>query len=349
MSWDIITQDKTEFEKICRKKKQKLRGITYQDAIREATYQIMGRDNRVLVMGEGVDHYGWIFGTTKGLLEKYGSKRVFDTPIAENTMTGVAIGLALAGLRPIIVHMRMDFLLLAADQIINHMAKWSYMFGGKLKVPVVIRTLIGRGWGSAAQHSQSLQALFMHVPGLKIVMPATPYDAKGLLISSVLDESPVIYIDTRLLYGHVGYVPQKIYTVPLGKAEIRKKGKDITIVAVSYMVFEAIKCAEILQKENIECEVIDLRSIKPFDEETIIKSVKKTGRVIIADTGWTTAGITAEISARITEKIFRYLKAPIVRVALPDTPTPASYVLEKIFYPDRNTIISKVREIIKYK
>lgn len=349
MSWDIVTTDRTEFEKAAKLAGKELRGLTYRDAIKEALYQMMEKDDRIIVMGEGVDHYGWVFGTTAGLLEKFGAQRVFDTPIAENSMTGIAIGLSLAGMRPILVHMRNDFLLLAMDQMVNHAAKWKYMSGGRVNVPLVIRAIIGRGWGSAAQHSQSLQAYFMHTPGLKVVIPSSPYDVKGLLISSIEDEDPVVFIEARLIYEHIGYVPEEIYTVPIGKGTVRKEGKDITIVAVSYMVFESIKAAEELEKEGISIEVIDPRTIKPLDEEIIFKSVKKTGRVVIADTGWLTCGITAEISARITEKMFRYLKAPVLRVALPDTPTPASYVLEKTFYPDRSTIISKIREIVKYK
>ena len=349
MSWDIVTTDRTEFEKAAKLAGKELRGLTYRDAIKEALYQMMEKDDRVIVMGEGVDHYGWIFGTTAGLLEKFGAQRVFDTPIAENSMTGIAIGLSLAGMRPIFVHMRNDFLLLAMDQMVNHAAKWKYMTGGKVGVPIVIRAIIGRGWGSAAQHSQSFQAYFMHTPGLKVVIPSSPYDVKGLLISSIEDKDPVVFIEARLIYEHIGYVPEEIYTVPLGKGTIRKEGKDITIIAVSYMVFESIKAAEELEKEGISVEVIDPRTIKPLDEEIIFESVKKTGRAVIADTGWLTCGITAEISARISEKMFKYLKAPILRIALPDTPTPASPILEKAFYPDKKKIISAVKKVLGSK
>ncbi len=346
MSWERVYTERSEFERACKASGRKLRGLTYRQAIKEALTLIMENDKSVFIMGEGVDDSAGIFGTTTGLQKNFGRERVFDTPIAENTITGIALGASLSGMKPIVVHMRMDFLLLAMDQIVNHISKWHYMFGGKLKTPLVIRTIIGRGWGSAAQHSQSLQGLFLHIPGLKVIMPASPYDVKGLLIASIKDEAPVIFIEHRWLYEHIGNVPEGFYSVPIGKGVVKKSGKDVTIVGISYMVFEALKVAEILEREGIKIEVIDIRTVKPLDEEIIFKSVKKTGRLIIADTGWLTGGVGAEISARVTSSIFNYLKAPVLRVALPDCPTPASPTLEKAFYPGKEEIISAVKKVL---
>jgi pyruvate dehydrogenase E1 component beta subunit len=252
----------------------------------------------------------------------------------------------MAGMRPVLVHPRLDFMYLAMDQIINQAANWYYMFGGKVNVPLVIRGIINRGSEQAAQHSQAIQAMFAHVPGLKVVMPATPYDAKGLLISAVYDGNPVIYIDDRWLYDVKGNVPQKIYKVPIGKGIIRKRGKDLTIAATSYMVWEALGAAAELKKKNIDIEVIDLRTIKPLDKNLLFKSVRKTGRLIIVDAAWKTGGIAAEISAEICEEIFQYLKSPIKRITLLDVPAPASSVLEKVYYPNKNNIIKAVKEIL---
>jgi pyruvate dehydrogenase E1 component beta subunit len=332
-------------EKVSRPKGKGKREITYREAIKEALTQALEMDERIFIMGEGVDDPAGIFGTTLGLHNIFGRNRVFDVALAENGITGIAIGAALGGMRPILVHARMDFLVLAMDQIINHAAKWRYMFGGRVNVPLTIRTIIGGGWGSAAQHSQSLQALFMHIPGLKVIMPSAPYDAKGLLTASIADGNPVIFIEHRWLYDHSGYVPEEAYTIPMGKGVIRREGKDVTVVAASYMVFEAGIAAENLEKEGIDVEVIDLRSLKPLDENIIFNSIKKTGRLVIVDAGWKTGGISAEIAARASEKAFSYLKAPIQRVTLPDTPTPASPELEKSFYPRAPEIISAVREV----
>lgn len=242
-------------------------------------------------------------------------------------------------------HQRMDFMFYSFDQIINHAAKWHYMFGGEFSVPITIRSIIGRGWGQGAQHSQSLQALFSHIPGLKVVMPATPYDAKGLLISSVLDDNPVIFIEHRKLYDIKGDVPEKFYRIPLGKAEIKKKGKDVTIVAVSQMVIEAEKAADLLLKQGIDAEIIDLRTISPLDQESVFESVKKTGRLVVVDTSWLNCGIASEVSARVAQNVFSYLKAPIVRMAMPDAPVPTSSALEKIFYHDSEDIACVARNL----
>lgn len=321
------------------------RQLVYPEAIREALDQALSLDPRVFIMGQGVDDPMGMFGTTLGLQSKYGKDRVFDIPLSENGLMGVAIGAALVGRRPVYIFNRPDFLLLAMDQIVNHAAKWSYMFGGNISVPLVIRAVIGRGWGSAAQHSQSLHALFMHVPGLKVVMPSTAYDAKGLLFTSIADDNPVIFLEHRWLYKHTGNVPEKIYSVPFGKGLLRRPGNAVTIVGVSYMIVEALRAAEQLQKEGIDAEVIDLRTIKPFDEDIILNSVKKTGRIIIVDFGWKIAGLSAEIAAMVSEKGFNYLKAPIKRVNSADCPTPASYILEKEFYPSVDDIVLAAKEI----
>jgi pyruvate dehydrogenase E1 component beta subunit len=323
------------------------RVISYSSAILEATDQALARDPRVFLLGEGIDDASGVFGTTKGLQQKYGKDRVFDTPIAENTLTGIAAGAAMAGLRPVLIHSRMDFLLLSLDQLVNHASKWSYMFGGKVKVPMVVRTVSARGWGSGAQHSQCVQGMLMNVPGLKIAVPATPYDAKGLLISSIIDNGPVLFVEHRWLYKTIGSVPEAPYSIPFGKGVVRKAGSDITIVAVSWMVVEALKAAEKLKEDNISAEVIDLRTIKPIDEAIIFESLSKTGTLLIADTGWKTGGVAAEISAIAGEKAFRLLKRPIARVCCPDVPTPASDVLEKAFYPDSETIRTQAITLLK--
>lgn len=326
-----------------------MREITYCQAINEATVQLMSRYKNIFIMGLGVDDPKRIFGSTLGLSERFGKERVFETPISENAITGIAIGASLCGMRPIMTHQRMDFMFYAFDQIINHAAKWHYMFGGQFSVPITLRTIIGRGWGQGCQHSQSLQAIFAHIPGLKVVMPSTPYDAKGLLISSTLDDNPVIFIEHRRLYDVKGIVPREFYKIPLGKAEIRRKGKDITIVATSQMVLEAEKAAQGLLKYRIEAEVINLRSVRPLDEDLIFSSVKKTGRLLIADTGWRNCGIASEVSSRVTESIFSYLKSPIVRVTLADTPMPTSAALEKVVYPNSEDIVCEVKKMMSGK
>ena len=324
-----------------------MRQITYGQAINEALEQMMENDSRVFLIGLGVNSPWYVGATTQGLVEKFGKKRVIDTPVSENGFTGAGVGAALAGMRPVVIHPRMDFMYLALDQIANQAANWHYMFGGKICVPMVIRGIINRGGEQAAQHSQALQAIFTHIPGLKVVMPATPYDAKGLLISAIEDDNPVVYIDDRWLYDLKEDVPEKIYRTPIGKAAIRKTGKDITVVATSYMVQEALKAANDLAKENISVEVLDLRSPKPIDTETIFLSVKKTGRLVVADAAWKSYGATAEISALVSENIFSYLKAPIARVALSDTPAPAAYNLEKVYYPNYQNIITAIKNIIQ--
>ena len=345
MPWTKVPVDQGELEKAARLTAEGKRNITYRQAIKEALTQALETDRRTFILGEGVDDPGGIFGTTAGLQAKFGKSRVLDIPIAENGMTGVAIGAALAGMKPIMVHQRTDFLLMAMDQLVNHASKWRYMFGGKTGVSLTVRAIIGRGWGSAAQHSQSLQGLFMHVPGLKLVMPSTPYDAKGLLLSRIADGDPVIFIEHRWLYDTVGFVPEEKYLIPLGKGIIRKSGTGITLIGISHMAYEASKAAEILEKEGISPEVIDLRSLKPLDETLLLESVRKTGRLVTADGGWKTCGVGAEISALVAEKAFEYLKAPIIRVSLPDAPAPASSTLEQAYYSDANHIVSEIKKL----
>jgi len=322
------------------------RRLSYAEAIHEALDQALEFDPKVFILGQGVDDPSGIFGSTLNLHKKYGPDRVFDTPLAENGLMGIATGAAIGGMRPIYFHNRPDFLLLAMDQLVNHASKWSYMFGGAVNVPLVVWACIGRGWGSAAQHSQALQGLFMHVPGLKLIMPSTCYDSKGLLLSSIEDNNPVLIIDHRYNFKYQGFVPQRMYRVPIGKGVVRKTGKDITLVAISYMMYETYKAAEELAREGVDAEVIDLRTLRPFDEEIILNSVKKTGRLVVADCGWKTCGVCSEVMAVIAEKGFPFLKAPLRRVATPDLPTPASYILENAFYPDSSEILKAAREIL---
>lgn len=324
------------------------REIDYTQAVNEALDYALVCDERFFIMGQGINDSLGLFGTTKDLYKKHGTQRVFDTPLSENALTGVAIGAALTGMRPFYIHNRPDFLLMAMDQIANHAAKWNYMFGGDQKLPMVIWTVTARGWGSAAQHSQALQGLFLHIPGLKIVMPTTPYDSKGLILAAIADNNPVIIFEHRWLLKQKGYVPAEPYAVSIGKGYVRKQGKDVSIIAASYMVIEAMKAAEKLLEQGIDAEVIDLCSIKPLDEELILKSVGKTGRAVIADTGWITGGLAAEISALLCEKAFGKLKAPIKRVACPDVPTPASNVLEEAFYKDYQDILDAAFEVCSY-
>jgi pyruvate dehydrogenase E1 component beta subunit len=323
--------------------------LSYPEAVREALDQALELDPKVFVMGQGVDDPAGMFGTTLNLHKKYGSERVFDTPLSENGLMGIAVGAALGGMRPVYFHNRPDFLLLAMDQLVNHASKWRFMFGGALSVPMVVWACIGRGWGSAAQHSQALQGLFMHVPGLKLIMPSTAHDAKGLMLSAIADNNPVVIIEHRWNFRHKGLVPKEMYRVPIGKAAVRRTGKDVTVVAVSCMVIEAYKAAEELAKEGIETEVVDARTLRPLDEKTILASVAKTGRVVVADCGWKTGGVTAEIAALIAEKGFSSLKTPVRRVACPDVPTPAGYTLEEAFYVGAKEIAAAVRELAAWK
>ena len=323
-----------------------MREISYCQALLEAQDQLLQNDPDVFLMGEGVDDPKAIFESTKGLYEKYGVERVFDMPLAENGMTGVAIGAALNGMRPIMTHQRIDFTLYAMDQLVNHAAKRCYASGGRQSVPLTVRAVVGRGWGQGPQHSQSLQSMMAHVPGLKVVMPATPHDAKGLLMGSVYDDNPVIYIEHRRLYDEVGPVSEESYKESLGECVVRRPGTDATIVAFSYMQLEAAKAGAILEKLDIDVEVIDPRCLKPLDLQAINESVFKTGRLVVADLGWRFCGITAEIAASVTEEVFDMIKCPIKRIALPDVPTPTTPALEGAYYPDYRDIVQAIYEMV---
>lgn len=317
--------------------------IKYVEALNEAQDLCMAKDPKVFVFGLGVSDPAAIFGSTQNLYEKYGAKRVIDMPISENAMTGVALGAALAGMRPVMTHLRLEFALLAIDQIVNQAAKWHYMFGGRASVPMVIRMIVGRGWGQGAQHSQSLHSWFAHVPGLKVIMPATPYDAKGLLISAIEDNNPVICIEHRWLYNISGEVPEGLYKVSLEEPNVIRPGKDVTIVASSYATVEAINAAAELEKEGIDCEIIDLRTLNPLNDEKILESVNKTANLIVFDMGWKSGGFAAEIIARVVEKSKTALKNPPIRITLPDVPTPTSRALSNYYYPLPHDVANAAR------
>lgn len=325
-----------------------MRELTYAEAIREALRQEMRRDERIFLLGEDLGVYGGAFGVTHGLLEEFGEERVRDTPISEAAIAGAAIGAALTGMRPVAEIMFMDFITIAMEQLVNQGAKLRFMFGGKAKVPLVLRTPAGAGTGAAAQHSQSLEAWLVHVPGLKVVMPSTPYDAKGLLLASIRDDNPVIFVEHKLLYKTKGPVPEGDYTIPLGVADIKREGKDVTIIATSVMVLRALQAAEELAPEGIETEVVDPRTLKPFDAETVNRSVMKTGRALIVHEACTTGGVGAEIAARIAEgAAFDYLDAPIKRLAGLDIPIPYNRTLEYHTVPQVENIVEAARELVE--
>jgi pyruvate dehydrogenase E1 component beta subunit len=326
-----------------------MRTLTYAQAIREAHAQLLARDPRVFVIGQGLWSPWYAGGSLEALDREFGKQRLLDSPVSENAVTGAAVGAALAGMRPIVFHPRMDFMLLAVDPIVNQAANWSYLFAGQAGVPLVVRAVINRGGEQGAQHSQALHAMFMHVPGLKVVMPATPFDAKGLLISAVEDPNPVLYIDDRWLYSVAGEVPPDAYRTPIGKAVIRRKGKDVTITGISWMAAQAVEAAAQLAAEGIEAEVIDLRSLKPWDQAMVLESVRKTGRAVVADPGWHTAGASAEIAATIAKEAFDSLRAPVQRVALPDAPAPVSRAEERAYYPGSAQIAEAARRTMEQR
>ena len=321
--------------------------LPFHQAILEGTFQLLQGDPRVYVIGLGVPDPKGVFGTTLGLQEQFGANRVMDMPTSENAMTGVVIGSAIKGMRPIMVHQRVDFFLLALDQLINNGSKWHYMFGGQTHVPMVIRLIIGRGWGQGPQHSQSLHSVFAHIPGLKVVMPSTPYDAKGLLMAATQDPNPVIYIEHRWLHLIHGHVPEEEYVVPIGKAKIIQEGSDLTLVCCSHMTLEGRRAIEIVEKEGVSVELIDIRSLKPLDKETIIKSVRKTGRFLVADPDWKSCGFAAELLAIIAEEAFSDLKSPPFRVTYPDRHNPTSWTLSNHFYPTASTIAMEIYKMMR--
>ena len=323
-----------------------MRELTYREAVREALREEMKRDGAVFQLGEDIAKFGGAYKVTLGLSDEFGTERMLNTPLAEAGIAGAAIGAAIAGLRPVAEIMYIDFSTLSSDLIINFAAKYRFMTGGKIKLPLVIRTQGGGGVSAGPQHSQSLEAWYAHIPGLIVVMPSTPYDAKGLLKSSIRDDNPVIFIEHKGLYAFKGPVPEEDYLIPLGKAEIKREGKDLTVVAISRSVHQALDAADLLKKEEIELEVIDPMTIKPMDEETILRSVEKTGRLMIVHEACKTAGIGAEIAAFVAEKGIDFLDAPIRRVAALDTPIPFGLRLESFVLPQVEDIVACARQMV---
>jgi len=325
-----------------------MREITYAQALNEALRECMKEDERVILLGEDIGKYGGIFQVTAGLLDEFGDKRVIDTPISEAAFVGASVGAALTGMRPVAEIMFIDFTTVCMDMTINQMAKMHYMFGGRGKVPMVLRTNIGAGRGAAAQHSQSFHALYVHIPGLLVAAPSTPYDAKGLLTEAIKNENPVIFVEHKKLYVEKGPVPEESYSIPFGKADIKREGKDLTIVATHALVLRSLRAAEEVAKEGIDVEIIDPRTLTPLDKDTILKSVEKTGRLLVADEGHKTCGVAAEISAIVAEEGIYSLRAPVQRVCSPDTPVPFSPPLEQSYIPDEKNLIPAIRRLMEY-
>jgi pyruvate/2-oxoglutarate/acetoin dehydrogenase E1 component len=323
------------------------RTLSYVEAIREATDQEMARDPSVVLFGLDVDDPKAIQGTTRGLVEKYGSERVFGTPLSEDAMTGAAIGMAFAGLRPIHVHIRMDFLMLAMNQLVNVAAKSRSMYGGRIGVPLVVRSMIGKSWGQGAQHSQGLHSFFMHVPGLKVVAPATPYDAKGCLTAAVRADDPVLYVEHRLLHFQKGAVPEADYTVEPGSARVTAKGEDITIVGISWMQVECLRAQRYLADIGISAEIIDPIWLGPLDIDTIASSVEKTGRLLVVDTAWLCCGAAAEITAQVAERLQGVRDLRLRRLGFAPTTCPTTPALEELFYPNARTIAAAARDLVE--
>lgn len=325
---------------------KKNRILKFSEAINEALFQKMRKDKNIILLGLGVDDPKGIFGTTKKL-KNFFSKRVYDVPTAENSLTGISIGLALMGKKPVITHQRVEFSLLSLEQIINQASKWFYMSGGRSNLPIVIRLIIGRGWGQGPQHSQSLEALFSHIPGLKVVCPSSPSDAKGLLLSSIDDKNPVIFYEHRWLHFIKGVVEKKIYKIPLGKSTYLHRGNDITIISFSYAIIECLKVNKILKKNNIKADIIDLKTLRPLDYKKILKSAKKTKKVLIVDNGWVKFGVSAEIASIIAEKIDTKVK--VKRIGVTDAPIPSTVSLAKFSYPDTKNILNEIKILINKK
>ena len=322
------------------------RKLNFAKAVNEALTQAMEKDTKVICYGLGVDDPKAIFGTTLGLKEKFGDARVFDMPTAENAMTGIAIGASLNGIRPVMTHQRLDFFILAMDQLVNSAAKWHYMFGGKSSVPITIRLIMGRGWGQGPTHSQNLQAWLTHIPGLKVVAPAMTADVKGLLLASIFDDNPVVFLEHRWLHNLEGDVPVDAVPIPLGKANLIKKGDDVTIVSYSYMTIEALHAIEVLEKEGVHCDLVDLRTLSPMDWDSIFASVNRTGRLLALDTSNETGSVAGEIIARFSMEIFAKLKAAPQRLASPDYPSPTSPALTKSFYKGAEDIVDAVNKML---
>lgn len=324
-----------------------MREIYYSWALREAIAEEMARDESVFILGEDIAGYGGAFKVTQGLAEQFGTVRVRNTPISENSICGVGVGAAIVGMRPIVDIMFQDFITLAMDQIVNHAAKFHYMYGGQCRVPVVFRTPAGGGRCYGPTHSQSLESWFMHVPGIKVVAPSTPHDAKGLLKSAIRDDNPVLFVESKLLYGVKGPVPEGEYLISIGEAKVVREGDAVTLIAYSRMTVEALKAAEQLSAHGIECEVIDLRTLAPLDSDTIAASVEKTGRAVIVCEDCQTAGVSAEVMARVMEECFDFLDAPIRRVAAADTPVPCADILEKAALPNAQKVVEVVLQLLQ--
>jgi len=323
-----------------------MREITYREALREAMAEEMARDERVFLMGEEVGHYNGAYKVSEGLLDRFGERRVVDTPIAETGFAGVGIGAAMVGLRPIIEFMTWNFSLCAFDQLVNNAAKLRYMSGGQIALPIVFRGPGGAAHQLAAQHSQVVDSLYAYVPGLKVVAPATPHDAKGLLKAAIRDDNPVIFIEGEILYGRKGQVPEEEYTIPLGKGDVKREGKDVTVVAWSKMAYVALDAAAELAKNGMDIEVIDPRTIRPLDEALILRSVKKTNRCVIVEEGWPFAGAGAEVAFRVAHEAFDYLDAPVKRVTSEDVPMPYAKNLEQLVLPSVEKVIAAVESVL---
>jgi pyruvate dehydrogenase E1 component beta subunit len=315
---------------------------SYADALQQGLSQAMELDDRVFVLGQLVDYKPGVFGTTTGLVEKFGADRVQDFPVSESVMTSAAIGAALAGMRPVLIHHRLDFMIYSMDAIVNWLSLWRFKSDNQSGLPVTIRAIVGKGWGQGPQHSKSLHAWFAHLPGIKVAMPATAFDAKGLLLESIFSEDPTIIIEHRSLFGLSDNVPTEPYRVRFGKAIVRRTGKSATIAAIGIMVPLALRAAAQLSEKSIDVEVVDMRTVSPLDSATVCESVVKTGRLIVADPAWRTGSVAAEIMAAVCERVGRDLKANPARVCLPDSHTPMSSALEQIYYPDETTIVNQV-------
>ena len=320
--------------------------INYAQAINDALCVAMTLEKNVICYGLGVPDPKGVFGTTSGLQSKFGPDRVFDMPTSENAMTGIGIGASLTGIRPVMTHQRLDFALLSLDQLINNAAKWHFMFGGVRSVPLTVRMILGRGWGQGPTHSQNLQALFAHIPGLKVIMPATAQDAKGLLLSSIFDDDPVIFLEHRWLHNLQGEVTEGDYRVPLGKAKVLRSGDRLTIVSMSYMTIEALHAVDYLTNQGVACELIDLRTVRPIDWETIQDSVNRTGRLLTLDTGNLTGSISAEISARIAKECWDCLEAPPERLASPDYPESTSVAMTRDYHVRATDIVKTIASML---
>jgi len=323
------------------------RELSFAQAIREALDEELSRDPDIMVLGEDVGAWGGVFRATEGLFDKYGAERIIDTPLSEEGFVGLAVGAAMTGMHPVVEIMFGDFITLVMDQLVNQAAKMRYMTGGQIKVPLTVRATMGGGRSSGAQHSQSWHSWFAHVPGLKVVVPSTPYDAKGLLKTALRDPNPVIFFEDKVMYAKIkGPVPEEEYTIPFGKADVKKEGSDVTLIALSRMIHPTLAAADLLEKEGIHAEVIDPRTLTPLDEETILKSVCKTGGAVVVDEGYNRFGVTAEIAALVAHGAFDYLDAPVERLGAMDVPIPFTPVLEFATIPDEEKIIAAVHRIL---